>query len=147
MPQDHAGMINEGFCQLSVDLVNFLAISRRGITVIVTLAKEGASAVFIHPQDFRVSVCQPVRTCSGRSGQVYGYAMAVKPVDDLFHPVKLVVAFLRFQHCPGKNPKRNAVDSCFFKILQIFFQDIWTIQPLIRIIVTAMEKMVRGKWV
>ena len=140
-------MIAEGFCQLPVDLIDLLAVSGRGVAVVMAFAKEGPSAVFIHPKNFRISVCQPVGTSTGWSSQVYGHAVGVEPVDDLLHPVKLVMSLFGFQHGPGKDSKGNTVNACFFKVFQVLFQDIRPVQPLIRVIVTAVEKVIGGKWV
>ena len=116
--------------------------------MIVTLAKVHLLVLTVDTQHLRVLLCHPCRACTGGGSQDYVNAALPQPVNDLIQPGKVVHAILRLQPCPSKNSNGNAVHMRFLHQLHVFFQDVRSIQPLVRVVVSAVEKVgeTRGKF-
>ena len=94
----------------------------------------------VDPQHLRIFLCQPPGSGTGRRREYYGNAVLIQMIDDFLHPVKPIDSLLRFQKRPGKNSQRNGIDSRLLKTLCILLQNLRMIQPLLRIVISAMEQ-------
>lgn len=68
--------------------------------------------------------------------------MGVQVVYDVRQPIQVKLALLRLDGGPGEHAQRNYVDMCFFHQFHIFGQNIRAVQPLFRVIISAMEKFI-----
>ena len=116
--------------------------------MIVPLTKVHFLVLTVDTQHFGILLCHPCRACAGGGSQDYVNAALPQPVNDLIQPGKVVHAILRLQPCPGKNGDGDTVHMRFLHQLHVFFQDVRPIQPLVRVVVPAMEKVgeTRGKF-
>ena len=138
MPQNHTRMLSELFSQPAVDLCHFFSVYRWGITVIMSSTEQILLPLFIHTQYFRVLIRKPFRSCTGRCGQNCRNSLCVKWINHFFEPVKLIISLFRLQHRPGEHSYRYRINLCLFKILNVLFQYIRAVQPLLRVVVSAM---------
>ena len=116
------------------------AVNRAGQAVIVPSAKMVALVVLIHTQDFGVLLRHPRRTRARRRCQNDVDAAAPQPVDDFVQPRKVVHAVLRLQPRPRENRNRHTVHMCLMHQLDVLFQNFRMIQPLVRVIVAAVQE-------
>ena len=140
MPHDYRRMITETLCQLLVDDPHLFPVNRRGVAVIVTDSEKLPPSGLVHAEHLRVLVSQPFRPGAGGRRQDHADSFRIEPVDDLFHPVQPEHPFLRFQRGPCKNPQAHHVAAGFRQHFRISLQNIRPVQPLIRIVITAVKK-------
>ena len=140
MPEDHCRMISEAFRQFLVDDPYLFPVNRRCIAVIVSGSKKLPSSGLIHPKHFRIFISQPFWTGTGGCRKDHADSFRIKPVNHLFHPVQTEHALFRFQGRPGENAKAHYIAAGFYQHFHILFQNIRSIQPLIRIVISAMKK-------
>lgn len=95
-----------------------------------------SSPLFIHTQYFRVLIRKPFRSCTGRCGQNCRNSLCVKWINHFFEPVKLIIS--SYPASPREHSYRYRIDLCLFKILNVLFQYIRAVQPLLRVVVSAM---------
>ena len=145
MPKYHAWMASQMFYQLSINLLYLLPIDRGRITVVVAAAKQGSSPLAIHPQHLRIFISQPLGPGTGRGSQNSRNSVFIKPVYHILQPLNLNVSFLRLQAGPRKHAKAYSIDPCLFKIFHILFQNIRSVQPLFRIIITTVQQSLSTK--
>ena len=131
----------EAFGQLFVDVPDLFPVVGRGIAVIVTSPHMIPHEIRTHPKDFRVIQSHPDGAGAGRGGKHGVDTVVVQVIDDLFKPVKFVVPFLGFKCGPGKDADRSCINMGSLHQLDIFFQDVRAVQPLVRIIVAAMQHL------
>ena len=141
MPENHRRMIGEAFGELCIDLPDLFAVDRRGIAVIVSAALQIADALCTDAANLRIFFCHPRGFCAGGRRQNGIDAVGIELVDDVCEPVELIVAFMRFEGRPGEDADGNAVDICLFHLFDILREDIGTVEPLLRIVVAAVEHM------
>ena len=148
VPENHAGMLAVPLGQAGVHLPHLLAVNRGGDAVVVASSVEVALSGGEDPADLRVFFIHPGGSGPGGGCQDGIDAVLIEAVDGLVHPVKGIYALLRFQGGPGKDAQGDAVDAGFFHQLDILFQDIGAVQPLIGVIVPAVEQAVKlgKKW-
>ena len=140
VPQDDAGMMGEAFCESGVDLPHLFAVDRRGIAVVVALAVQIARHIAADAADLRIFAGHPRGLCAAWRGENGRDPVLIKVGDDGLEPVKIVAALLRFQPGPRKNPDRDAVDVRFFHQVDVRGKDVRSVEPLIRIIVPAVQQ-------
>ena len=68
-------------------------------------------------------------------------AVFIKPVNDPSQPAEMILALRRFQLRPGKNSQGNAVYMGLLHQPDVFLQHPGAVQPLIRIVVSSVQKM------
>ena len=141
MPQKHCRMFSETFRKLLINIIDFFPVGRRGITVIMPSTEKSPCPVRTHAKNFFIFICHPFRSCSGRCGQDRINPFFIQIIDHLFQPVKVIFSLFRFQHCPGKHSHGNGIDMGFFEIFDIFFQNIRSVQPLLRVVIATVQIM------
>ena len=140
VPEDDRRMMRIPLRQRRVHLPHFAAVNRAGQAVIVPSAKMVALIVLIHAQDFGVLLRHPRRTRARRRCQNDVDAAAPQPVDDFVQPREVVHAVLRLQPRPRENRNRHTVHMCLMHQLDVLFQNLRMIQPLVRVIVAAVQE-------
>ena len=135
MPHDHAGMTAKAGGQLLVHLLDFLAVDGRGVAVVVALAEKVAHAVRAYAQHLRVFARHPRGARARGCCQIHPDAGGIEIVDDLRHPVEVVLALLGLKGCPGENAQRDDADIRFFHQLNVLREDVRAVKPLIRIVI------------
>ena len=140
MPENDRRMMRIPLRQRRVDFPHFAAINRAGQAMIMPSAEVVALIVLIHTQDFGVFLRHPRRTRARRRCQNDVDAAAPQSVDDLVQPREVVHAVLRFQPCPRENRDRHTVHMCIVHEFNIPFQNLRMIQPLVRVIVAAVQE-------
>ena len=135
-------MFAEVFGKFLIYIVNLFPVYRRRVTVVMPSAKKSSCPVRIHTENFFIFICHPFRPCSGWCGKNRVNAFFIKIIDHIFQPVKIISALFRFQYSPGKHSHGNGIDMCLLKIFNVFFQNVRSVKPLLRVVVTAMQKMV-----
>ena len=93
----------------------------------------------LHPADLRVPLAHPHGLGARGRGQHGVDAVFIQIVNDLFQPVKVVNALLGLQLGPGENAHGHAVDVGLFHQADILLQDVGAVQPLVRVVVPAVE--------
>ena len=146
MPEDHCRMISEAFRQFLVDDPYLFPVNRRCIAMIVSGSKKLPSSGLVHPKHFRIFISQPFGTGTGGCRKDHADSFRIEPVNHLFHPVQTEHALFRFQGRPGENTKAHHVAAGFCQHFHILFQDIRSVQPLIRIVIAAMKKHICFKF-
>ena len=68
-----------------------------------------------------------------------GNSSLIQFINNFFQPFKVKYAFFRFQCRPGKNPETDHIAAGFFQHIQVFCQNIRSLQPLFRIIISSMK--------
>ena len=131
--------------QLLVDPPDLFPVDGGGVAVVVAAAEQGAAAGSVGPQHFRIAVCQPFGPSAGGRGQDHVDPPVPDPADNVFQPLHLETALFRLQGGPGEDAQGDGVDAGFFKIFQIFFQNFRSVQPLLRVVVAAVQQKRRGK--
>ena len=142
VPQDHGRVITEALGQFAVDDGHFFAVDRRSVAVVLAAVVQFAHAVAAHTAHLGVLLGQPGRACGAGRGQNGGDTVGVQVVDDVRQPIQVKLALLRLDGGPGEHAQRNYVDMCFFHQFHIFGQNIRAVQPLFRVIISAMEKFI-----
>ena len=142
MPQDHGRVIAETLSQLAVDDCHFFTVDRRSVAMILAAVVQFAHAVAAHTAHLGVFLGQPGRSCGAGRCQNGRDAVCVQVVDDIGQPVQVELALLRLERGPGEHAQRNHVDVCFFHQFHIFGKDIRAVQPLLGVIISAVEKFV-----
>ena len=142
MPQDHCRMFSEAFGKLLIDIKNLFTVYRRSITVVMSSTEKSSCPIRVHTENFLVFICHPFRSGSGWCGKDRINAFFIQIVNYRFQPVKVIFPFFRLQYSPGKHPHGNRVDMCFLKIFDIFFQNVRSVQPLLRIVIATVQEMV-----
>ena len=132
-------MIADFFCQLSINDAYFFTIyfGRKAVVVAKAMASSDTHVVDTH--DLRIFTVQP-RGARGRWGcQDRIDPVLIETVHDLMQPLQMKLAFSRLIHGPGKHTESRFVDAGLLHVLDIFFQDIRAVQPLLRIIISTMN--------
>ena len=140
VPEDDCRMMRIPLRQRRVHLPYLAAVNRAGQAMIVPSAEVVALVVLIHAQDFGVLLRHPRRTRARRRCQNDVDAAAPQPVDDFVQPREVVHAVLRLQPRPRENRNRHTVHMCLMHQLDVLFQNLRMIQPLVRVIVAAVQE-------
>ena len=123
-----------------INLPHLFPVNRRCQTVIVPLPVMHAFKSVIAPEHLRIPLCQPCRARRGWCGQNNPNPVFRQPLDDFIHPFKVIPPLLGFKPCPGKNSQRNGIDSSQFHQADILKEHLRIVQPLVRIVITAVKK-------
>ena len=127
---------------LLIDIKNLFTVYRRSITVVMSSTEKSSCPIRVHTENFLVFICHPFRSGSGWCGKDRINAFFIQIVNYRFQPVKVIFPFFRLQYSPGKHPHGNRVDMCFLKIFDIFFQNVRSVQPLLRVVIATVQEMV-----
>ena len=92
---------------------------------------------------FRMSEREPVGLGAARRGQPNRHACGVQPVEDIRHPVQVILALGGFQTAPRKNAKCDGINARLPHQPAVVIPDPGNIFPLLRIVITAMEQPAR----
>ena len=113
--------------------------------MIMSEPEEISPAALVYTENLRIFVCHPLGAGSCRCGQNGVNPIFMQITDYIFQPFRLVNAFLRLQGGPGKNPETHHIAACLLEHFNIFFQNIRSVQPLFRIVVTAVKQFLCHK--
>ncbi len=141
MPQNHPRVFGKALGQNRIDCPHLLPVDRGGVAVVVPPARELPLASGGYPADLRVLFAHPAGLGARRGGQHGVDAVFVKGLDDLLQPVQLVHPLLGLQLGPGENAQGDAVDVGLFHQGDILFQNIRAVQPLVGVVVAAVEQV------
>ena len=139
MPGDHTRMVFEFFRQFCIHNSCLFSVYRRCITVVMSFSIQISVTAGIYTKHLRILLCHPSWSCSGRGGKNCRNTIFIQTVNDLFHPFKMKLSLYRFQYCPGKYTKGHFIDFRFFKIFDVFFQNLRAVKPLFRIVISTVE--------
>ena len=139
MPCQKSRMIADFFCQFSVNDAYLLTIDFGRHAVVVAKAMSSSDTHVIDAHDLRILTVQPRRARGRRRCQDRIDPVFIEMVHDLMKPLQMELAFFRLIHGPGKHTEGRFVDSGLLHVLDVFFQDIGPVQPLIRIIISTMN--------
>ena len=139
MPKQNSRVTAEPLCQLLVDDADFFTVERRGIAVVLAAVVQLPDAVCPDTAHLGVLVRHPCRARRTGGGQNGGNAVFIQVVNDIGQPVQLVHTLLRFQRRPREHPQRHRVDMGLFHQRNILCQNVRPVEPLLRVIVPAME--------
>ena len=139
VPQNHPGMAGKPLGQGGVHGLHLLPVEGGGVAVVVAAAGLIPHQVGLHPADLRVLFAHPHGLGARGRGQHGVDAVFIQIVNDLFQPVKVVHALLGLQLGPGENAHGHAVDVGLFHQADILLQDVGAVQPLVRVVVPAVE--------
>ena len=141
MPEQDSRVAAEPLCQLLVDDADFFTVERRGIAVVLAAVVQLPDTVCPDTARLGVLVCHPCGARRTGGGQNGGNAVVIQAVDDVGQPVQRKHTLLRLQRRPGENPQRYRVDMGFFHQRNILRENVWPVEPLLRVIVTAMKQL------
>ena len=141
MPENDSGMRAEALGELCIHRTDLFTVDRRGIAVIVAAALQIADAVGADAADLRILVRHPDGLCAGGRCQNGIDAVGIELVDDIGEPVELIVALMRLQCRPCEDADGDAVDMRLLHVFNILREDLRGIQPLLRIVIAAVEQM------
>ena len=134
-------MFSEAFGKLLIDIKNLFTVYRRSITVVMSSTEKSSCPIRVHTENFLVFICHPFRSCSGWCGKYRINSFFIQIIDHFFQPVKVISSLFWLQHCPGKHSHGNGIDMGFFEIFDIFFQNIRSVQPLLRVVIATVQIM------
>ena len=141
MPQDHSGMTAQPPGKLPVDLLHLSAHQRGCGAEIMPPAGKVPHAVRSHLAHLVVLLHEPLGHRAAGRGENGINAVFIKPVNDPSQPAEMILALCRFQLRPGKNAQGNAVYMGLLHQPDVFLQHPGAVQPLIRIVVSSVQKM------
>ena len=139
MPGDHTRMVFEFFRQFCIHNSCLFSVYRRCITVVMSFSIQISVTAGIYTKYLRILLCHPSWSCSGRGGKNCRNTIFIQTVNDLFHPFKMKFSLYRFEYCPGKYTQGYFIDFRFFKIFDVFFQNLRAVKPLFRIVISTVE--------
>ena len=90
--------------------------------------------------DFGIPERHPVGLGAAGSGQDDIDPLALRPRENIVHPGEIVAPFLGFKARPGKDADGDGVDVRLVKKLEVGVDDARIGQPLVRVIVAAVEE-------
>ena len=108
--------------------------------MVVALAVQIARHIAADAADLGIFAGHPRGLCAAWRGENGRDPVLIKVGDDGLEPVEVVAALLRFHPGPRKNPDRDAVDVRFFHQVDVRGKDVRPVEPLIRIIVPAVQQ-------
>ena len=139
MPEQNSWVIAEPLRQLLVDDAYFFTVKRRGVAIVLAAVVQFPDAVCPDTAYLGVLVRHPCGArCTGGS-QNGGNAVVIQVMDDVGQPVQRKHTLLRFQRRPREHPQRHRVDMCLFHQHNILCQNVRPVEPLLRVIVPAVE--------
>ena len=139
MPGDHTRMVFEFFRQFCIHNSCLFSVYRRCITVVMSFSIQISVTAGIYTKHLRILLCHPSWSCSGWGCKNCRNTIFIQTVNDLFHPFKMELSLYRFEYCPGKYTQGYFIDFRFFKIFDVFFQNLRAVKPLFRIVISTME--------
>ena len=140
VPENHAGVVGVALRQAEIHLPHLAAVHGGGEAVVVPSAEVEPLIVIVHPQDFRVLLRHPGRARAAGGGQDDVNAALPQAVDHLVQPGEVIHAVLDLQARPGENADGHRVDVGLVHHFHIALQDVGAIQPLVGIIVAAVQE-------
>ena len=143
VPGGERRMMCVPFRQLRIDLAHLFAVDRRTPAVVVAVGIRLAQAVFVNPADLRIRGRQPggfrpARRREDHVEVVFGHA-----VHDPVEPVELIFSGSRFEHGPAEDADREGVAAGFLHEFEVAVDDLRGFEPLIRIVVAAVQDLRR----
>jgi len=139
VPGGEGGVVAVAFRQLRVDLCELLPIDGGAPAMIVPPMIGFPEPVFIHPADFRMRLCQPGGFRAARRGEDDVKLMLGHAVHDPVEPVEMINAGSRLERGPTEDSDGKRVASGFFHQLEVAVDDLRGVEPLIRVIISAVE--------
>ena len=124
--------------QPTVDCRDLSAVDRRSWTMVMAARLMLAMSRRLAATHFRMSKREPVGLGAAGRGQPNRNACGVQPVEDIRHPVQVILALGRFQTAPGKNAECNGIDARLPHQPAVLVPNPGNIFPLLRIVITAM---------
>ena len=143
VPHDHPGMAPEALAQLHIDFPHLAAVVGAGQAVVVPFAEKAPAPLFVGAQHGGVFFGEPRGARAGGGGQVGIDSVVVQAADDVLQPGEIIFPVPLFKGAPCEDAQRNAVHVGFFHHFQVRLQNIRAVQPLVRVIVPAVEE--KGK--
>ncbi len=143
VPHPHARMLPETACQLLVDDLHLPAVNRRRITMVMPSPEKRPVPRLVDAQHLRIFVRKPFRPCAGRRRENHGHPVLIQLIYNIFHPFKPEDSFLRLERSPRKDPHRYRIDMRCTHQLDILLQNLRMLQPLVRIVIAAIEQTVK----
>ena len=143
MPKCDRRVAAEPTRQPTVDCRDLSAVDRRSWTMVMAARLMLTMSRRLAATHFRMSKREPVGLGAAGRGQPKRNACGVQPVEDIRHPLQVILAFGRFQTAPGKNAECNGIDARLPHQSAVLIPDPRNIFPLLRIVITAMEQPAR----
>ena len=140
MPERQRGMLSVALRQLLVDGADLLPVDGRGEAMVVAAFLGIAHALGGDAADFGILERHPVGLGAAGSGQDDIDPLALRPRENIVHPGEIVAPFLGFKARPGKDADGDGVDVRLVKKLEVGVDDARIGQPLVRVIVAAVEE-------
>ena len=134
-------MILVALRKFAVDQRRLLAIDGRRVTVIVSRAMQDARAVGIHPQDFRILLRHPRGTRPAGRGENGKHAVLGEVVHHPIEPIEGESALLGFERGPREDADGHRIAVRQLHQPQVFLQHLGHVQPLLGIVIAAMQEM------
>ena len=120
-------------------LLRLPAVFRRRHAEVVAPAMMGAHTVSSDPHALRIFLIHPGGAGAGRRRKHRGDTGGIQLVHDFDQPVKMEFILRRFIGRPSEHAQCCAVDAGLFHQPDVFLQDVRPVQPLIRIVVPAVQ--------
>jgi hypothetical protein len=131
--------------KLGVHLPHLFPIDRRGGTVVVPGTEVLPLTVGQYTQYLGILFGHPSGAGTGGRSQDHLAAVAAHLINDLVQEGKIIFALSGFQCGPGENADGHFVAVCQLHQTHIFVPDGFVMNPLLGIVVGAMEKMGKGR--
>lgn len=139
MPEQDSRVIAEPLCQLLVDDADFFPVDRRCIAVILPPVVQLPDPVCPDSAHLGVFVCHPSR--AGRTGRCKDRidSIGIQVMDDVSQPIQLKYPLCGSNVDHENTPSVTVLTWCLFHQFDVLRQNIGPVQPLFRVVVSAMK--------
>ena len=137
VPQNQPRVVTDSLDELFNDETDFFAVDRAAGAGVVPHTLMVGHAVGLHAQNLRVLAGHPVRFGAAGGGQLGVDARCIQAVHRLAKPGEIILSLARLVLSPSKNAQRGGVHAGLFHHLDVLFQDIRPVKPLVGVVVPA----------
>ena len=141
MPRHHRRVLAVALGQQRVHLLHLFPVDGRSVAMVVPLTKAMALAVFVDTKHLGVLFRHPAGTGTAGGRQHHSAAGGIDLVENGIQKREVILPFPGLQHGPGENADGHLIAVGLLHQAHIRIPDLRCSDPLLWIIVRAVEKM------
>ena len=140
MPEAHSRMPAKACSQSTIDGRNFGPIHGGTGAMVVTARLVITVTIRLATPHLWMRQSEPVRLCSTRSRQPHRNPRLMQAIQNVRHPIQIIMSVDRLQSAPSKNAQRDPINTRLREKPKVLLPQTRNILPLLRVIISRMNQ-------